>query len=373
MCLPLSAFPPCSLPNLLLSLCVCLQIISSSLQVFNPGLFSTPVLCSGSGDGSGVWWLYHCCLLLCLAVFKRSSSWDLSLSWYKWGQIPPRCRQWLTSQLQGAVNNYNVFWDLPISIDTSFMTTAVWLHLSPSSPPPNSPLSGHLKWQRLLSGWRNCYHGSFPPRSKSSVLVWMEGTAHPLLVWNDHKNLAYLRLAEWLNPRQACWALFLGHSKYTLPYCPGPRKKKKTGINALSCQFSISDKESPDWLILPPQCDVAAASTSPEWLTTQFNVVPGSTRSLVLQWEHSSNLAYQPGFQRVFSLIWQHYLWPSVYADTDELSMPAPSSSVPATKPAITLPLAYCLCHANSHITMDWVTGLPPSEGNAAILTIVDS
>lgn len=37
---------------------------------------------------------------------------------------------------------------------------------------------------------------------------WLEGAAHPFVVYTDHKNLEYLLTAKRLNPSQARWVLF---------------------------------------------------------------------------------------------------------------------------------------------------------------------
>lgn len=52
---------------------------------------------------------------------------------------------------------------------------------------------------------------------------WLEGSEHPLLVWTDHKNLAYLQVAKCLNARQARWALFFTRFNLVITYRPGSR------------------------------------------------------------------------------------------------------------------------------------------------------
>lgn len=49
--------------------------------------------------------------------------------------------------------------------------------------------------------------------------------------------------------------MFLGRFDYTLTYCPGSRNTKP---DAISCQFSISEEETPEEQILSPRCVVAA-------------------------------------------------------------------------------------------------------------------
>ena len=47
---------------------------------------------------------------------------------------------------------------------------------------------------------------------------WLEGATHPITVFTDHKNLAYLQSAKRLNPRQARWSLFFTRFNFCLLY-----------------------------------------------------------------------------------------------------------------------------------------------------------
>lgn len=52
---------------------------------------------------------------------------------------------------------------------------------------------------------------------------WLERLEMPFVVWISHSNLKYIQSAKRLNARQARWALFFGHFKFTLNYRPGSR------------------------------------------------------------------------------------------------------------------------------------------------------
>lgn len=71
-------------------------------------------------------------------------------------------------------------------------------------------------------GTGSFWHLSWRPRSGGT------GRREPpsLLRSTDHKNLAYLRSAKRLNPRQARWALFLARFNFTITYRPGTRNTK---------------------------------------------------------------------------------------------------------------------------------------------------
>ena len=215
---------------------------------------------------------------------------------------------------------------------------------------------------------------------------WLEGAVHPFIVWTDHKNLAYLRSARRLNPRQARWALFLGRFNFTLTYCPGSRNIKP---DALSRQFSPSVEETPVETIVPSSCVVGAARweieqvvqdairghTIPEHCPRGRLFVPLPVRSSVLLWCHLSKLACHPGYHRTLALLRQRFWWPSMSADTKEFvsacSVCARSKSSHRAPAGLLRPLP--VPHRPwSHVAVDFVTGLPPSDGNTVILTIVD-
>ena len=103
--------------------------------------------------------------------------------------------------------------------------------------------------------------------------------------------------------------------------------------------------------------------------------VPDPARSQVLQWAHSSKLTCHPGFHRTLQFLRQSFWWPSMYRDTRQFIA---ACSVCARGKASHQPPAGLLrplpvpSRPWSHIALDFVTGLPPSEGNTVILTVVD-
>lgn len=215
---------------------------------------------------------------------------------------------------------------------------------------------------------------------------WLEGSAQPFLVWTDHKNLSYLRSARRLNSRQARWALFLGRFNFTLTFRPGSRNLKP---DALSRQFASSLEDSPTETILPSSCVVGAAcweveksvqealanQPTPDGCPPDRLFVPPSAKSIVLQWGHSSKISCHPGFHRTLALLQQRFWWPTMSADTKEFvsACSVCARSKPSHRPPAGLLRPLPIPHRPwSHIAVDFVTGLPPSEGNSVILTIVD-
>lgn len=215
---------------------------------------------------------------------------------------------------------------------------------------------------------------------------WLEGTDQPFIVWTDHKNLAYLRSARRLNSRQARWALFLGRFRFTLTYRPGTKNIKP---DSLSRQFSSEKEEDSGETILPAPCVVGAVQwrverevkealqgqPAPDGCPPGRLYVPPDARSSVLTWGHTSRVACHPGIHRTLRLIQQRFWWPSMGADVRtfiaacSVCARGKASHRPPAGLLQPLPIPH---RPWSHISVDFVTGLPPSEGNDTILTIVD-
>lgn len=229
---------------------------------------------------------------------------------------------------------------------------------------------------------------------------WLEGAEHPFIVWTDHKNLSYLKSAKRLNSRQARWALFLGRFNFVLTYRPGSRNVKP---DALSRQSTPDDIEPLPGPILPSSCVIDAEhsevpsatclvgsvhweierevrnaqQTQPDPGNGPHNClfVPDSVRTQVLQWGHSSKLTCHPGFHRTLSFLKQRFWWPSMNKDTRSFvsacTTCARSKTVHQPPAGLLNPLPIPK-RPWSHIAVDFVTGLPESEGNTTIMTIVD-
>ena len=215
---------------------------------------------------------------------------------------------------------------------------------------------------------------------------WLEGAEQPFLVWTDHKNLEYIRSAKRLNSRQARWALFFNRFDFSLSYRPGSRNTKP---DALSRQFQPDGPLSQPGSILPPTCVIGAVTweiedkvkrsltdhPAPSACPNDRLFVSASLRSQVLQWGHSSRLACHPGVRRTLALLRQRFWWPSMVEDTKEFIAACPSccqhKSSHQAPSGLLQPLPVPR-RPWSHIALDFVTGLPASDGNTVILTVVD-
>uniref|UniRef100_A0A8C5N9Y2 Gypsy retrotransposon integrase-like protein 1 n=1 Tax=Gouania willdenowi TaxID=441366 RepID=A0A8C5N9Y2_GOUWI len=214
---------------------------------------------------------------------------------------------------------------------------------------------------------------------------WLEGAEQPFVVWTDHKNLSYIQSAKRLNSRQARWALYFGRFNFTLTYRPGSRNTKP---DALSRQFSeepVSDPEpilSPSRVIATVTWDIESLvkqaqnqRADPGNCPTNCLFVPDSIRSKVLQWAHSSRLTCHPGINRTLAFLRRRFWWPTMEADTRSFVTACSvcaknkTSNKPSSGFLRPLPIPG---RPWSHIALDFVTGLPPSNGNTVILTIID-
>uniref|UniRef100_A0A674P365 Gypsy retrotransposon integrase-like protein 1 n=1 Tax=Takifugu rubripes TaxID=31033 RepID=A0A674P365_TAKRU len=215
---------------------------------------------------------------------------------------------------------------------------------------------------------------------------WLEGATQPFIVWTDHKNLTYLRNAKRLSSRQARWALFLGRFRFTLTYRPGSRNLKP---DALSRQFASEPGEMDPDPILPLSCILGAASWQVEERVREAQqsapdpggcppnrlFVPVAVRSEVLHWAHSSRLTCHPGVNRSLHFLRQRFWWPSMARDTKDYIAACPVCSrgkASHRPPAGLLQPLEIPRRPWSHIAVDFITGLPPSQGHEIVLTVVD-
>uniref|UniRef100_A0AAQ4QDM9 Gypsy retrotransposon integrase-like protein 1 n=1 Tax=Gasterosteus aculeatus aculeatus TaxID=481459 RepID=A0AAQ4QDM9_GASAC len=215
---------------------------------------------------------------------------------------------------------------------------------------------------------------------------WLEGTEHPFLVWTDHRNLEYIRSAKRLNSRQARWALFFTRFNFSLSYRPG---SKNTKPDALSRLFDPDAPLAAPSTILPPFCTVGAVTWGveeevkgalkrvrvPKGCPPNRLFVPKSLRSRVIHWGHTSQLTCHPGSGRTLSFLQQRFWWPAMMKEVREYvaACPVCSQSKPSRRPPAGLlrPLPTPR-RPWSHISIDFVSGLPASEGNTVILSVID-
>ena len=217
---------------------------------------------------------------------------------------------------------------------------------------------------------------------------WLEGAKHPILIWTDHKNLTYIREAKRLGPRQARWALLFSRFNFTLTYKPGSKNVRADALSRIY-QGEVTPKTTNTNTILPSTRVVGVvtwglesavraaqrAQPTPAGGPANRLFVPEGVRSRVLVWGHSSQFACHPGIARTSQFIRRRFWWPTLETDVREF---VAACEVCARSKASHRPPAGLLRPLPipgrpwSHIALDFVTGLPMSQGNTTILTMVD-
>ena len=215
---------------------------------------------------------------------------------------------------------------------------------------------------------------------------WLEGAEQPFIVWTDHKNLEFIRKAKRLNSRQARWALFFNRFSFSLSYRPGSRNVKP---DVLSRLFEPEPKTKQTEPILPLNCVVGAVTWPIENEVKQANgvspsrrgcpdsrlFVPSELRPQVIHWEHTSLLSCHPGVKRTIYVISRRFWWPAMESEVREYieacSVCACNKTSSQARTGLLQPLPIP-SRPWSHISMDFVTGLPVSQGNTTVLTVVD-
>ncbi|KAI4905114.1 hypothetical protein NFI96_020918 [Prochilodus magdalenae] len=215
---------------------------------------------------------------------------------------------------------------------------------------------------------------------------WLEGAEHPFVVWTDHKNLAYIKQAKRLNPRQARWSLFFGRFDFVLTYRPGSKNLKP---DALSRQWAPPETCPDPQSILPASHIVAPLRWALEAAIEEAQrrepdpgggppgalFVPATTRRRVLEWGHASPFAGHPGIKRTLEFLQRRFWWPGMEKEVRAFvgsCQVCARNKVPRTKPAGLLQPLPVPGRPWSHVSLDFVTGLPASQGNTAILVLVD-
>uniref|UniRef100_A0A8C5BNC0 Gypsy retrotransposon integrase-like protein 1 n=1 Tax=Gadus morhua TaxID=8049 RepID=A0A8C5BNC0_GADMO len=103
--------------------------------------------------------------------------------------------------------------------------------------------------------------------------------------------------------------------------------------------------------------------------------VPASLRSDVLQWGHASRLTCHPGIQRTQDFLRRRFWWPSLEEDVRGFvnACPVCNQSKTSRRPPAGFLQPLPIPHRPwSHISLDFVTGLPASKDHTVVLTLVD-
>ncbi|KAL0170543.1 hypothetical protein M9458_035139, partial [Cirrhinus mrigala] len=215
--------------------------------------------------------------------------------------------------------------------------------------------------RKLTSAERNYDVGNKELLSMKAAIEewrhWLEGAKHPFQVITYHKNLEYIKGAKRLNPRQARWALFFTRFNFTVTYRPGSKNKPILPPTVILAPISwdimeeIQRRHEQD--PPPPQCP------------PNKHYVPQDMRQQVFQWVYHTHYIW-----------WKNsFWWPSMTADTSTFVKSCQicaQSKTPKELPSGLLQPLPIPQRPWSHLSIDFVTDLPPSQGFTTILVIID-
>ncbi len=280
--------------------------------------------------------------------------------------------------------------ELPFVVEVDASSTGLGAVLSQrqGSPPKLYPCAYYSK--KLSSAERNYDVGDRELLAMKAAFEewrhWLEGSTHPFLVLTDHKNLEYLRTAKRLNPRQARWSLFFSRFQFTITFRPG---SKNTKADSLSRQFdsetSIKNPEtilSPDLVIGPIQWDIetelelANAHTGiPPACPPGKLYVPETLREKVLKHVHALPSSGHPGITATIHLLQNRFWWSTLSQDVSRFVQQCKTCNIQKSSRLLPAGLLQPLPLPQrpwSHIAIDFITDLPPSDGHTTILTVID-
>ncbi|KAL0156943.1 hypothetical protein M9458_048189, partial [Cirrhinus mrigala] len=215
---------------------------------------------------------------------------------------------------------------------------------------------------------------------------WLEGAKHPFTVLTDHKNLEYLRSAKMLNHRQARWALFFTRFDFLVTYRPGSQNTKADALSRIHEPGQPAMSSEPilptSIIVTPVAWDVMTEITEAQVLDpppancpADRTYVPPNLRQRVLSEVHSVPSSGHPGIEATHHLLSNKFWWPTMCPDTINFVRRCAicnTSKIPRRLPAGLLQPLPVPQRPWTHIALDFVTDLPPSNGHTTILSVVD-
>ncbi|KAL0162053.1 hypothetical protein M9458_041449, partial [Cirrhinus mrigala] len=215
---------------------------------------------------------------------------------------------------------------------------------------------------------------------------WLEGACNPFVILTDHKNLEYLRSAKVLNHRQARWALFFTRFDFTINYRPGSQNLKADALSRIhEPNHAIHPPESilpasiivapVTWDVMTEITEAQAQDPPPAECPDNLTYVPAVLRSRILSEVHTAPSSGHPGIEATLDLLHNRFWWPTMRHDTTNYvknCVTCCTTKTPRQLPAGLLQPLPVPKRPWSHIAVDFVTDLPPSQGHTTVLSVVD-
>jgi hypothetical protein len=264
---------------------------------------------------------------------------------------------------------------------------------------------------------------------------FLQGAEHKTIVYSDHQNLTYFKTAVSLNRRQARWAKDLQTYNFDLFYRKGTSNQKadtlsrcpaftsREGSTTATGQQTLLLKEQ--WVeigamqlddnvceqiligalaieqLLPEAkerikekalldeeyisickklknrglCDVHYEIKDDLLCWKNRLYVPKGLRKRIMESEHDSKVAGHFGRERTMELLTRNFYWPNMESDVrsycNECDNCQRTKAPRHAKHGLLHPLELA-CKPWTHISTDFITDLPESEGATMILVVVD-
>ncbi|KAE8206768.1 hypothetical protein CF327_g7494, partial [Tilletia walkeri] len=254
----------------------------------------------------------------------------------------------------------------------------------------------------------------------------LQDPRHTVTIFTDHKNLEYFTTSKLLNRRQARWSMKLTEYDFKIIYRPGHQGGKPDALTRRpdyhpgTAQHHFAENNPHNHITLLPKGKhnfdqapaVSRATFAVEPNVDLYNriknayaddptaqkilskpsgdytidnqglilhkhrvYIPEPLRIEIIKSRHDHHLAGHPGRRKTLSLLRRDYFWPSMrkmveeYVDTCD---PCARTKIPRHKTYGLLKSLHIPKRLWDDVAMDFIEGLPLSEGFDSILVIVE-
>jgi deoxyuridine 5'-triphosphate nucleotidohydrolase len=236
---------------------------------------------------------------------------------------------------------------------------------------------------------------------------------HPVEVLTDHANLLYFKTKQKLNRRQARWATDMEEYRLQLRHRPGKASGKPDALSRRA-GYDQGKEDNKDRVLLPEEWFINSLDGSGKdilltdqiiqeqlkdpiirdiltklesesvrgwtgndglWRYNGKIYVPSSLRRIVFTTLHSAPTAGHQGIKPTIDLVTRYYYWPELKRDVTswvtQCDLCQKNKNFPSKKSGKLQPNEIPT-RPWEIVSMDFLTGLPESEGYDAILVVVD-
>ena len=249
---------------------------------------------------------------------------------------------------------------------------------------------------------------------------FLEGAAHTVVVFSDHRNLQYFTTSKLLNRRQARWAMYLSEFDFKVVYRPGSKQILSDALSRrpdyclkadeVACSNQRQellipmDEEANVIAMLSPSDEtllnkIKHRTKDDQWVKKHRNdIISGKMKYFTLEDElvlrnnliyvpndklrlevlskcHDSPIGGHAGIQKTIELVTRNYWWPKLtlfveqYVRSCETCAMAKASRHKPYGKLMPIPIPG---QPWKSISLDFITDLPRSAGFDSVLVVVD-